>query len=722
MPETKGRLLRLGAPARWTAAFVISLVWLLVVVLAIRKLRQADGMAVALAALGAAAVTFAVQAWADLARWRAPVGNVTRFVRGLRHDRKAPITTPPTRELRELTQEIMALARALRPRARRSQPGVEGPKEPPKAEPPPPSTPFLTRSGLFDSPPSDPDSPLDPQASGDYSTTDMVNRLEPSELHWIESSPAEQELLGWTLTELRNKSFLDVLHPDDRLRARATFGQALIRGEAHGLVVRLRSAHGKMYAIEVDVGARYGADQRVTHLRCHLTDVTEKVRAERELRLRSQELMQVNEQLRKINRELEELKDRYTDLYENAPAMYFSLDLQGNVIECNETMLSSLGLPRDLVVGHPYVNRLPARLAERFRTRFQEFLEKGSAEKETCWVRSDGKMIDVWIRGTVVMGAKGSLTHARFVAQDVTAKRRLEEELQEKNQRLAQANEELSQKNRELDEFVYVVSHDLQEPLRTLIAFSDFLLRDYGERLETEGQEYVRYLVDASRRMRSMIHGMLTLSRAGRVIGEFAPVDLEALISVVKTDLAELFRCKKAELRINGPLPLIWGDRDRIGQLLANLISNGIKYNQSPTPWVEVDATTQSGADSPDDALEPNRDPDVTVSVKDNGIGIEPQFHGTIFQLFRRLHTHDEYDGTGAGLAICGKIVQAHGGRIWVESTLGQGATFFIRFQGGPSQSSNSTTTSSTSMTPPASPSPYEPSVSQVSTDDSHTV
>ena len=163
------------------------------------------------------------------------------------------------------------------------------------------------------------------------------------------------------------------------------------------------------------------------------------------------------------------------------------------------------------------------------------------------------------------------MTHARFVAQDVTARRRLEAELHEKNERLARTNEELSRKNRELDEFVYVVSHDLQEPLRTLIAFSDFLLNDYGDRLEAEGQEFVRYLVEASRRMRAMIHGMLNLSRAGKVIGEFQEVNLEEVIDVVKTDLGELIRSKGAEVRVAGPLPTVWGDRDRIRQLLANL-------------------------------------------------------------------------------------------------------------------------------------------------------
>ena len=170
----------------------------------------------------------------------------------------------------------------------------------------------MTRSGLFDAPPIGIGSPGDPQLSGDYSTIDMVNRLEPTGWHWIESSLAEQVFLGWTLDDLRKKSFLDVVHPEDRGRVEDTFQPALERGEALGLVVRIRTAQGKTRAIEVNVGVRYGTNQKVTHLRCHLTDVTAKVRADRELRLRTLELTRVNEQLRRINRELEDLKDRYT--------------------------------------------------------------------------------------------------------------------------------------------------------------------------------------------------------------------------------------------------------------------------------------------------------------------------------------------------------------------------------------------------------------------------
>jgi PAS domain S-box-containing protein len=583
MLESIARRIRVGRPARWTAAFLINLAWLMVVALAVAKLRQADGVIVALTSLASSAVTFGVYAWADRARWQGPIERVTRTIRGLRQNPKMrPAAEPdPGPELAELTLEIAALTKALRsrPMARHSAlaPAAHSALDRRSM----PSEASLTRSGLFDAPPrakgdhSEPDD--DPSMSGDYSTADMVNRLEPVGFRWIESSTAEQILLGWTVGELRLKSFLDVLHRDDRRRARETFAQALNRGEALGLIVRMQTAHGSTRAIEVNVGARYDTNQRVTHLRCHLTDVTDKVRAERELKLRTLELTQVNEQLRRINRELEELKDT------------------------------------------------------------------------------------------------------------------------------------LSQRNRELDEFVHVVSHDLQEPLRTLIAFSDFLLRDYGEKLETEGQEFVRYLVEASRRMRAMIHGMLNLARVGKVIGEPTLVNLDELLAVVKTDLGELFRSKGALLRVAGPLPLVWGDRDRIGQLLANLIANGIKYNKGPNPWVEVNAIVEAGVDSPGLVGGSNPRNEVTISIRDNGIGIEPQFHATIFQLFRRLHTREEFEGTGAGLTICNKIVQAHGGRIWVESALGQGSTFFFRLQTGPSSVSTTLSRSDAS---------HESAVSQVRMDE----
>jgi signal transduction histidine kinase len=174
--------------------------------------------------------------------------------------------------------------------------------------------------------------------------------------------------------------------------------------------------------------------------------------------------------------------------------------------------------------------------------------------------------------------------------------------------------------------------------------------------------------------MRQLIHDLLSLSRAGRVTADLTPVDLDGLLSVVRADLAELIRSRKAELRTDGPLPFVWGDRPRLGQLVSNLVTNGLKYNDKPEPVVEVGVCP--GTDGPGSW--------VTLYVRDNGIGIEPRFHERIFQLFRRLHSSDEYEGTGAGLAICEKIVQAHGGRIWVESEPNKGSTFFVTLREAP--------------------------------------
>jgi PAS domain S-box-containing protein len=535
----------------------------------------------------------------------------------------------------------------------------------------------MTRSGCYE--PLVPGAgTVDPSASSEFTTLDMVSRLNPTSLNWIDSSPTEQEFLGWTLEELRQKSFLDIVHPDHRDLAREQLHASVIRGESHGLVYRIKTARGESKAIEMYVSVRYGVDLKVIHLRCHVIDVTAKLRAHRELRRRTRELTHANEQLRRINRELEELKDRYSDLYQNAPAMYFSLDAEGKFRECNNTLLKTLGFRRRDFLGRPFSAILPESRRDGFPARFEEFLRNGTIEVESIWQKGDGTPIDVWITAVAVRDEQGHVVHTRGVAQDVTARRALEKQLLQNNERLERANAELFRKNRELDEFTYVVSHDLLEPVRTLTSFSDFLVREYGERLDETGKRYVQFIVTAARRMRALINELLNLSRAGHVAGEFGPVDLGEVLTLAQADLAELIRERRARITVWSPLAGVWGDRGRIVQLLVNLIANGIKYNRSEEPRIEVGIAPGAVEEG---------DSKVTVFVKDNGIGIDPQFHQKIFQVFRQLHPRGEYEGTGAGLAICQRIVHAHGGRIWVESQLGRGASFLFTLPREPVES-----------------------------------
>jgi PAS domain S-box-containing protein len=670
MAESRQRSHRQRAPSQWLPVLAIGIAWVAVILFILSSQGLAGALTVLLvvAALG---VTLVVHRLVEERRWTRPLQQVTTQLSTSAEDPGRPLELVTEPEFDDLADALNELSQAwieaarLKASAAYYRELIAGGVEAPAAAPQKLNT-AMTRSGLLAALPQMKAEGRDLNLSGEIATTDMVSRLEPKTLRWIESSPAEQEFLGWDLAALRAKSFLDVVHPDDHARVWEQIGVALEKGEVHGLIVRLRTARGLPKAVEINIGARYGPDMAVTHLRCHLSDVTDRIKAERELRLRTRELTQVNEQLRQINRELEELKDRYRDLYQNAPAMYYSLDARGRFLDCNDTLLHTLGYTREFLIGRLLSEILAESHRPGFDARHEELGRRGTIEIASKWVKASGEPIDVWISATVVRGRDGKFLHTRSVAQDVTARYRLEAELQEKNERLARTNEELSRKNREMDEFAYVVSHDLQEPLRTLIAFSDFLMKDYGELLDANGQEYVRYLVEASRRMRALIQGLLHLSRAGKVTGEFEPVNLEEVVAVVKADLAELIRTKGAEIRVQGPLPTLFGDHDRLGQLLSNLISNGLKYNRAEKPWVEVGTLTQESG------------PWVTFYIRDNGIGVDPQFHGKIFQLFRRLHTREEYEGMGAGLAICKKIVQAHGGRIWVESTPNEGATFFV--------------------------------------------
>jgi light-regulated signal transduction histidine kinase (bacteriophytochrome) len=227
-------------------------------------------------------------------------------------------------------------------------------------------------------------------------------------------------------------------------------------------------------------------------------------------------------------------------------------------------------------------------------------------------------------------------------------------------QSLRESQTELARSNAELERFAYVASHDLREPLRTVTSFLGLLERRHGARLDDEGREFVALAVAGAKRMDALIAELLEYSRTGRTEASPEPTDLSGAWSVAVRNLSAAIADAGAEVTC-GPLPVVLADRGEMVQVLQNLLGNAIKYGGA-TPRIRVEAIRRGG--------------DWEVSVSDDGPGIDPRHHDRIFVLLQRLHRHDEVEGTGMGLAICKRIVEAYDGRIWVDSEPGEGASF----------------------------------------------
>ncbi len=221
--------------------------------------------------------------------------------------------------------------------------------------------------------------------------------------------------------------------------------------------------------------------------------------------------------------------------------------------------------------------------------------------------------------------------------------------------------EELSRSNAELEQFAYVASHDLQEPLRMVSSYTQLLARRYQGKLGQDADEFIEFAVDGARRMQNLINDLLAYSRVGRRGGDLRATDAEAVLSSALTNLRAAIEESKATIT-RQPLPTVYADPVQLGQIFQNLIGNALKFRNSEPPHVDVTSS--------------ENEQEWCFAVRDNGIGIDPAFNERVFQVFQRLHGKKDYPGTGIGLAISKKIAERHGGRIWIESQLGQGATF----------------------------------------------
>ncbi|SDJ93142.1 sensor histidine kinase [Natronorubrum texcoconense] len=249
-----------------------------------------------------------------------------------------------------------------------------------------------------------------------------------------------------------------------------------------------------------------------------------------------------------------------------------------------------------------------------------------------------------------------ALTHARTVEEQ-------NDRLKETEDRLERAITQLEASNDRLEQFAYAASHDLQEPLRMVTSYLQLLEDRYGDELDEDGEEFIEYAVDGADRMREMIDGLLEYSRVGTQGGQFDPVDLDAVLDDVLTDLQ--LKIDETDTEITRePLPAVDGDERQLQQLFQNLVSNAIEYSGDELPRIHVSATREEST--------------WTISVRDEGIGVDPDETDRIFGIFQRLHSVDEHAGSGIGLALCKRIVERHDGEIWVDSEPGDGSTFFF--------------------------------------------
>lgn len=266
----------------------------------------------------------------------------------------------------------------------------------------------------------------------------------------------------------------------------------------------------------------------------------------------------------------------------------------------------------------------------------------------------------------------GDVVGMSGIALDITERKGMEEALQrlnddlehrvaERTVALSDANEELVRSNEELHQFAYIAAHDLQTPLRSIAGFAQLLQKDFGEHIGTQGDTWINQIVLHARRLHELIQDLLVYSKIDTPGGAFEPTDLRLVFDNVVAGLDASIRETGASIT-RGDLPVVVGSRIQLAQLFQNLIGNGIKYHGAEAPRVHVSAERSGN--------------EWVISVRDNGIGIPEKHRERIFEIFRRLHSQEAYPGTGIGLAVCRRVVQRHGGRIWAESTPGQGSVF----------------------------------------------
>ena len=339
-----------------------------------------------------------------------------------------------------------------------------------------------------------------------------------------------------------------------------------------------------------------------------------------------------------------------------------TIDPNGAITDVNEATERVTGVPREELIGTDFSDYFTS--PKDARAGYRRAFDDGLIIDYPLAIRhASGAVTDVLYNAAVYRDERGVVVGVFAAARDVTERKRAEEALLRAEEALRAEKNELARSNAELEQFAYVASHDLQEPLRMVASYTQLLARRYEGRLDDDADEFIGYAVDGATRMQQLISDLLAFSRVGTRGKPLEPMEAQAAYEEALANLALSIEDSGAEVSAD-PLPRVLGDHVQIVQLFQNLIGNAIKFHGEAAPRVHVSAQEQE-----DHWL---------FSVADNGIGIDAQYFERIFVIFQRLQGRREFPGTGIGLALCQKIVTRHHGRIWVESEPARGSTFYF--------------------------------------------
>jgi PAS domain S-box-containing protein len=425
----------------------------------------------------------------------------------------------------------------------------------------------------------------------------------------------------------------ELVVPEEREKALAGIKEMLEKGHVQSQEYTVVAKDGSRIPVDMSLAIMKDADDKPIGFVTISRDITERKKAEEALR---------------------ESEEKYRSIINGMNDTVWVIDSDFSFIDVNDAAVKALGYSRKELLSMKIFDIDFVLDPKKIKNLANDMPKDEVQVFETAHTTKNGKTIPVEISSSLVT-YKGKQV-ILSIARDITERKKAQEAIK-------RANGLLKQSNRELESYTYVVSHDLKAPLRTIRSFGSFLLEDYGDKLDETGKDYLNRMINASSHLNSMIEDLLTLSRVGRKFTEIEKVDLNDLLKEILTDLEATIKERNAEVVVD-KLPTLYVQRAWKRQLLMNLISNALKFNESKTPKIEV--------------MYEERENDRLFKIRDNGIGIEEKYLTRIFNLFERAPTEKKYEGTGAGLAICKKIVEQLGGEIWVESTPGKGSTFMF--------------------------------------------